>query len=74
MISKDDISSIKKNPDELKVLLLSQRDIKKIVFILENLGRLPKNLNYDFIVELLKNDNEKIRLLAIKNVTIQHQK
>ena len=68
MITKNDISQLKANVDELKVLIQSQNDIKKTTFILKNLGKLPKNFNYDFLLELLDNKNEKIRYLAIKNI------
>ncbi|MGA2435666.1 MAG: DNA methyltransferase [Bryobacteraceae bacterium] len=68
MLTKTDISQLKFNVDELKNLIQNQNEIKKVVFILENLGKLPKNFNYDFLLELLSNKNEKIRYLAIKNI------
>ncbi|MCK4799246.1 MAG: HEAT repeat domain-containing protein, partial [Spirochaetes bacterium] len=68
MITKNDISQLKVNVDELRNLIQSQNEIKKITFILENLGKLPKNLDYDFLLELLNNKNEKIRYIAVKNL------
>ncbi len=68
MITKEYISDIKTNFSELKEILNNQNDIKKLSFILEKLGRLPKNFDYTLFTTLLNNKSEKIRFLAIKNI------
>lgn len=68
MLTKENISNTKINLSELKEILSNQSDIKKIYFILENLGRLPKNFDYTVFMPLLKHKSEKIRFLAIKNI------
>lgn len=66
MITKTDISQLKDNVIELRNLIQNQSEIKKIAFILENLGKLPKNFNYDFLLELLDNKNEKNKIFSNK--------
>lgn len=40
----------------------------KILFLLDNLGRLPHNFNGDWLYELAEHENPKIRMRAIKNL------
>lgn len=69
MLTKELITKLKnKDNGDLSYLIDKQKDIRSIVFILENLGHLPKNFNGDFLVPLLKHENPQIRLLAVKNI------
>ncbi|MBC6497045.1 MAG: HEAT repeat domain-containing protein [Alphaproteobacteria bacterium GM7ARS4] len=46
----------------------SQDDDRKTLFILENLGRLPKPFDGRWVFHLLKSDNKNIRLHAVKTL------
>jgi len=60
--------SKKKNNRELSDYINKQHDSKKLISVLEKIGYLPSNFNGDCLIPLLKNKNEQIRLLAIKNI------
>lgn len=69
MLTKEYIAELKNHKnDDLNFLLEKQKDNKNIIFILENLGHLPKNFNGSVLKSLLKHDFGKIRLLAAKNI------
>lgn len=50
----------------MRALVRSAEDAKSIVFILENLGRLPDDFDATWALDLLQNDNAKIRLNAVR--------
>jgi hypothetical protein len=53
MLTKELITEVK-NYNTLNNLIQKQVDTKSIIYILENLGRLPKNFDGDFLVNLFK--------------------
>ena len=69
MLTKEYITEIKaKGNGAMQALFNSVDDDKSILFILNNLGRLPDNFDDKWIKELLTSDDNKIRLNAIKNI------
>jgi DNA modification methylase len=69
MLTKEYISKVKSNGNgDLKALVHQKNDDKSILFILENLGYLPKDLDESWVVELLNNQHKKIRLNAVKTL------
>jgi DNA modification methylase len=67
MLTKELIAEVK-NYNTLNHLLQEQVDTKSIIYILENLGHLPKNFDGDFLVNLLQHEHPQVRLLAAKNI------
>ncbi len=68
-LTKKEISAIKYNEDKIEELLSRIRhDNSRIIYFLDNLGRISNNFNGDWLFELAKSDNQKIRLSAIKNL------
>lgn len=68
-LTKEEISIIKSNEDKVKGLLSKiKNDNSKISYLLDNLGRIPNNYNGEWLFDLAKNENQKIRFLAIKNL------
>lgn len=69
MLTKKHISEIKeKGNGAMQSLVNSIDDDKSMLFILNNLGRLPDEFDDGWIKELLLNDNNEIRLNAVKNI------
>ena len=69
MITKEYITEMKKsNNGELSKIIINQRDPSTLYFILDNLGRLPSDFNGDCFIPLENHQNDKIRLLAVKNI------
>ncbi|TAE47483.1 MAG: restriction endonuclease subunit M [Cytophagales bacterium] len=69
VITKEYISSLKNNGNgDLGYLVKNQKDNPSIVYILENLGYLPKNIDSAFLFDLLHHEYHKIRFLAAKNI------
>ncbi len=58
----------KRGHDDLRNFIENQKDNKSTIFILENLGHLPKNFDGSFLIPLLNHQYNKIRLLAAKNI------
>ena len=56
------------NIDEIYKLLSNTKDNTILYNVLKNLGRLPDNFNGDYLIPLLSHENDKIRLLTIKNL------
>ena len=69
-LTKDHINSTKTKGENAirKLIALCNGDIHKIVFILENLGRLPKNFKGEWLFDFIEHKNYKVRLFAIKNM------
>ncbi len=69
MLTKDYITELKNNGNgELGYLVKELKDNPSILFVLENLGYLPKNFDGSFLFTLLSHEYNKIRLLAAKNI------
>ncbi len=69
LLTKQDIIQLKNNKlFEINALFLQQTDKTNLIFLLENLGVLPKNFKGDFLYLLLDHNDNKIRLLAAKNI------
>lgn len=69
MLTKEHLEEAKSNGhDALCALVQSQSDAKSTLFILEHLGRLPNNFDVKWVLNLLNNDNPKIRLNAVKTL------
>ena len=69
MLTKEFISVTKsKGNKALKTLIDSLKDEKSTLFVLDNLGHLPKDFDDFWLKDLLANENNKIRLSAIKNL------
>ncbi len=69
MLTKEYINELKNiGNGDLANFVRKQQDSGTIIFILENIGYLPKNFNADFLVELTRHEHQQVRLLAIKNI------
>lgn len=69
LISKQTIAQLKKeNLDGLYKLLVNTSGTRDILFILENLGPLPKEFDPQVFIDLLLHPNENIRFWSIKNL------
>lgn len=69
MLTKEQITFYKKQSyNELAHFVKINSDQKNILFILRNLGHLPKNFDDNWIVPLLSNKNQKIRLWSAKTL------
>jgi len=69
MLNKKYIKELKfKNNGELSDLLNPKNDYGTLYFVLDNLGRLPSNFDGGYFIPLVKHENSKIRLLAVKNI------
>lgn len=70
MLSKEYIKQIKQHTPHIFPLLIEeyQNNVGSILFILENLGSLPKSFQTDWIEKLLQNDNEQVRFWAVKTL------
>ncbi len=51
-----------------ELISLYKNDYSKIYFILENLGKLPKDFQGKWLFNFINHENHKIRLSAIKNI------
>lgn len=49
-------------------LIDQYQDVGSIVFILENLGKLPRKFNGDFLINYIKHDNASVRFWSVKNL------
>ena len=69
MLNKVELKNIKtQGNDAIQSLIQESHDDKKILFILENLGRLPQDFDSNWVYDLLDNQNSKIRLHAVKTL------
>ncbi len=69
MLTKEYILKIKAQGNgAMTHLINSIEDDKNILFVLNNLGRLPEGFDSYWIKELLSSKNYKIRLNAVKNI------
>lgn len=69
MLTKEYINQLKaKDLPKLYQLLQKANENGEAVFVLENLGYLPKGFNGDVLLPFLEKDNPQIRLGAVKNL------
>ncbi len=69
MLTKEYITELKKSGNgAIKELINKQNNTQNIVFILENLGHLPNNYDGKWFVEYIEHPNNKVRILAAKNI------
>ena len=70
MLTKEYISKVKIKGNGAMLSLVNSiaSDEKNILFLLNNLGRLPENFDDSWIKNLLSSKNNKIKLNAIKNI------
>ncbi len=74
MLTKKSVSELK-NTGDLKRFVESKKDDQSLIFILENLGHLPKDFDDSWLQDFLESDNKKIRLNAVKTIgKIKNQK
>ncbi len=69
-ISKEYIKQLKQSSNEELATLVKENyhNSRNIIYILENLGHIPKTFNYQWIVDLLDYPNEDVRFWAVKNI------
>lgn len=68
-ITKENIEFYKKQGNEELLKLINQNyDNKSILFILENLGTIPKNFDDSWVVKLTKSPHKNIRFWAVKTL------
>lgn len=70
MYAKAQIDLEKLNPEStfFKDALSPTHDVSKLLFLLDNLGKLPAGFKGDVFIPLLAHPNAKIRRLAVKNI------
>ena len=70
MFAKAQIDSEKSNPDStfFKKTLAPTHEASKLLYLLDNLGKLPAGFNGEVFIPLLSHPNAKIRRLAVKNI------
>ncbi len=69
MITKEYIKELKiNNIGELYRLMQEQKDNRAVLFLLENLGRLPSNFDGKRFTFLLENKNAQVRFWVVKNI------
>lgn len=69
-LTKNYIEELKNSPNGKLKSFVGQlnSDNAKIIFLLDNLGKLPRNFDGEWIYGLADDDNAKIRLGAVKNL------
>ncbi len=69
MLTKQYIDELKReNNGAISELVKSQNDSTNIVFILKNLGYIPKDFDGDWLTELFNHKNKNVRLWAVKTI------
>lgn len=69
MLSKSHIAKAKQGGSvAVRELLESQSNAKGVVYVLENLGRMPEDIDAEWLQHFLKNDNKQIRLWVVKTL------
>jgi DNA modification methylase len=69
MVTKEYIEELKENNlPQLYRLLDETKDSREVLFILKNLGAIPKDFSENFIKRFVDHSNEEIRLWAVKNL------
>ena len=69
MITKEQINFLKKQGNgDLESLIKNNSDSKSLLFVLQNLGYLPKNFDDSWVIPLLSNRSQKVRFWLCKNI------
>jgi DNA modification methylase len=69
MLSKQEINQLKEDDlDALYQQIRQSQDNRTLLFILENLGKLPDGFDGDILVPFLQHEYDAIRLSAVKNL------
>ncbi len=69
MLTKDYIKGLKNSGNgAIGHLIKKYQDVGTLIFILENLGQLPKDFDGSFLPDLLSHKNSTVRLWAIKTI------
>ncbi|MDO4783242.1 MAG: HEAT repeat domain-containing protein [Capnocytophaga felis] len=70
MLTKEYIKEIKLNDNNGLELLVNKNlnNSGNLVFILENLGKLPISFDYQCLIDLINYDNEQVRFWVVKNL------
>ena len=70
MFTKAQIDTEKLNPDStfFKEVLKQTHEASKLLFVLDNLGKLPTDFNGEVFIPLLSHSNPNVRRLAVINV------
>lgn len=70
MLTKKRIDSEKVNPDStfFRDALAPTHETSKLLYLLDNLGKLPSGFNGEVFIPLFSHPNTKVRRLAVKNV------
>ena len=69
MITKDQLQELKQEKlPELYDLLKGNKDNREVLFILENLGHLPKGFDGNVLIPFIHSANDDIRFWAVKNI------
>lgn len=69
MVTKEKILEIKtQNLSELYAILKQSREVREILFILENLGGLPPNFDGNVLLPFVHHPNNDVRFWAVKNL------
>jgi len=69
MITKAQIAELKQNDlAGLHRLIQEKSDSRELLFILENLGYLPRGFDAKILLPFLQHPNDQVRLWAVKNL------
>ncbi len=69
MVTKEQIAELKQNNlPGLHQLIQEKADSRELLFVLENLGYLPRGFDANVLVPFLKHPNDQVRLWTIKNL------
>lgn len=69
MLTKEHIAELKHDKNGgLSALAFKHGDSKEALFILQNLGRVPRDFDAGWVVEFLSSKNKNIRLWAVKTL------
>lgn len=73
MLTKDYIQTLKHDhSSQIAALLQKHQDSGTLLFILENLGALPKNFDGSFLLPFLQHAHAQVRTQAAKNIAKLH--
>jgi len=69
MITKEQLAELKQqNLPELYRLIEKNGDSRELLFVLENLGYLPRGFDAKILLPFLQHPNDQVRLWAVKNL------
>lgn len=69
MLTKEHIAELKQDKNGgLATLAFKHGDSKEALFILQNLGRVPRGFNADWVLEFLSSKNKSVRFWSVKTL------